>query len=185
MKQTQKLRQTSILLLLAALFITGTACNGEEAPVEESDADDVRTIEITGVDQMNFVVAEETEGIVTGQQIGEEYELEQILAQPGEEISIRLESRSELPASAMSHNFILLEMDTDVDRFANESMTAPDNDYISPDMEDQVIVATDMLAGGESDTIQFAVPTEPGTYTFICSFPGHYAGGMVGEIVVE
>ena len=39
-----------------------------------------------------------------------------------------------------------------------------------------------MLGGGESDTITFN-PPEPGVYTFICTFPGHYML-MMGEFHV-
>ena len=42
---------------------------------------------------------------------------------------------------------------------------------------------TKMLGGGESDTITFDAP-EPGTYIFICSFPGHYQL-MMGEFIVS
>jgi len=44
-------------------------------------------------------------------------------------------------------------------------------------------VYTRMLGGGESDTITFDAP-EPGTYIFICSFPGHYQL-MMGEFIVS
>ena len=40
-----------------------------------------------------------------------------------------------------------------------------------------------MIGGGESDTITFDAP-EPGTYIFICSFPGHYQL-MMGEFIVS
>ena len=40
-----------------------------------------------------------------------------------------------------------------------------------------------MIGGGQSDTIEFDAP-EPGTYDFICSFPGHYSV-MKGKFIVE
>jgi len=76
-------------------------------------------------------------------------------------------------------------MGTDVDAFARESLSARDNDYISPNFEDNIIASTAMLGNGESDTVTFTVPEEPGEYTFICTFPGHYAGGMVGKLIVQ
>lgn len=40
------------------------------------------------------------------------------------------------------------------------------------------------ISPGQTDTIEFAVP-EAGTYTFICSVPGHAIAGMLGDLVVE
>src|SRR5690625_6378699 len=85
----------------------------------------------------------------------------------------------------MSHNFVLLEQDADADAFARASLVASDNDYIAPSLEDQVIIHTSMLGNGESDTITFTAPEEAGEHTFLCSLPGHYAGGMIGTLVVE
>ncbi|MGD1893724.1 MAG: plastocyanin/azurin family copper-binding protein [Cyclobacteriaceae bacterium] len=46
-----------------------------------------------------------------------------------------------------------------------------------------MIVHTKFIGGGESDTITFEAPS-PGTYDYICSFPGHYAL-MQGKLIVE
>ena len=42
---------------------------------------------------------------------------------------------------------------------------------------------TKTINGGESDTTKFAV--EPGTYSYICTFPGHYQAGMKGTLTVK
>ena len=47
----------------------------------------------------------------------------------------------------------------------------------------EIAAATNPLKGGESGTSEF-IPTEPGTYYYICTVPGHRMQGMVGEIVV-
>ena len=33
--------------------------------------------------------------------------------------------------------------------------------------------------------VTFDAPTEPGEYVYLCSFPGHYAAGMKGLLVVK
>lgn len=43
----------------------------------------------------------------------------------------------------------------------------PDNDYIVPGSQDKIIALTDMVAGGESDTVVFEAPEESGEYTYI------------------
>ncbi len=173
--------------LIFALILSLTACNGEEPaePAEEVVDDGVRTINIIGTDDMKFVVAEAEEGLVTGGQAGEYILLEGIEASPGEELRIRLTTISNLPPSAMSHNLAIVDLGTDIDSFARASITARDNEYIAPEYEDQVIVTTAMLGDGETDTITFTVPETPGEYDYVCTFPGHFAGGMVGILYVQ
>lgn len=177
-----------IISILFTLMFALVACGGEESAeqaAEEVVDDGVRTIEIIGTDDMKFVVREAAEGLITGGQAGQYILLEGIEAEPGEELRIRLTTISNLPATAMSHNLAVVDLGTDVDAFARASITARDNDYIAPDFEDQVIVTTAMLGNGETDTITFTVPDVPGEYDYVCTFPGHFAGGMVGKLIVQ
>jgi len=180
----KKLLFTSILF---ALIMALAACGGEDAsqPAEEIVDDGVRTIEIIGTDDMKFVVREAEEGLRTGGQAGQYLLLEAIYAEPGEELRIRLTTISNLPPTAMSHNLAVVDLGTDVDAFARASITARDNEYIAPDFEDRVIVTTRMLGNGETDTITFTVPEQTGEYDYVCTFPGHFAGGMVGKLIVQ
>lgn len=184
--------------IIVALLFAFTACGGgdtaeestsqesaESAESSETMDDDVRTINIIGTDDMKFVVEEEAEGIVTGEPAGDYILLEAIEVAPGEEIRVTLTTVSNLPPTAMSHNFTIVEMGTDTDAFARASLAASDNEYISPDFEDQVIVNTAMLGDGETDSVTFTAPEEVGEYDYLCTFPGHYAGGMVGTLIVQ
>ena len=45
-------------------------------------------------------------------------------------------------------------------------------------------VGTRTIGSGQSDTVEFVAP-QSGTYTFICSLPGHATSGMVGDLIVE
>jgi len=47
----------------------------------------------------------------------------------------------------------------------------------------EIAAATNPLKAGESGVSEF-VPSEPGTYYYICTVPGHRMQGMVGEIIV-
>ncbi len=177
--------------LLFAFVFAFAACGGEEAP-ERTEAEDqavvddgVRTIEIIGTDDMKFVVREEAEGLVTGGAAGQYILLEAIEAAPGEELRIVLTTISSMPPTAMSHNLAIVDLGTDVDDFARQSINARDNEYIAPEYEDQVIVTTAMLGNGETDTITFTVPEQTGEYDYVCTFPGHFAAGMVGKLIVQ
>jgi azurin len=52
------------------------------------------------------------------------------------------------------------------------------------DVDDPGIIAhTKLIEGEDSDTVTFAAP-EPGTYTFLCTFPEHHAAGEKGSLTI-
>ncbi len=182
----KKMKSILFNFFFITLLFAFTACGGGGDQQETATTDDaVRTIEIIGTDLMKFVVSEAEDGLVTGAQSGDYIILEAIEASPGEEIRVTLRTISDIPKVAMAHNFVLLTFETDAEEFYRASIRAADNDYIAPDYEDRVIVATDLLGDGETDSVTFTVPDEPGEYVFICSFPGHFDAGMVGKIIVQ
>lgn len=162
--------------------------SGAESQETEMADEEVRTIETIGIDDMKFVVEDENmERVTLGDPVGEDNLpiLEGITAEPGEEIRIELTTESELPETAMAHNFVLLTMDADAQTFATAAAQAKDNDYVPADMSDDVIAQTGMAAGGETTEVTFTAPEEPGEYEFICTFPGHYAANMRGTLTVQ
>ncbi|NGP75107.1 azurin [Balneolaceae bacterium YR4-1] len=152
----KQLTTLSILLItVLSLSIPGIAT-----------AQDAKVVEIKGTDQLKFTKTE-------------------ITAAPGQEITVKLTTVSKLPPSAMSHNFLLLTSSVDATKVAQESAKFQDNQYIAPKYEDQIIAHTDMAGGGETVTVTFTAPEEPGDYEYICTFPGHYLGGMKGTLTVK
>ena len=97
-----------------------------------------------------------------------------------QEVTLTLNHNGRFPAISMGHNFVLIKKDVDVNEYALRAAGARNSEYI-PEGNNE-IAFTKMLGGGESDTITFDAP-EPGTYIFICSFPGHYQL-MMGEFIV-
>ena len=110
------------------------------------------------------------------------FDKNEIRVKAGEKVTLTLRHTGKQPVEVMGHNFVLLTQGTDIPTFAGEAASARDNDYIPEDTE-AVIVHTKLLGGGQEDTITFDAP-EPGTYDFICSFPGHYSL-MQGKFIVE
>ncbi len=198
------MRYLTYLFPLLLLFVT--ACGGGSSDNQQQEqsenntqaqatdrttsSNDVRTIDIIGIDKMKYVVKEEgqmlgTAGTVETAQ-GDSYVLlESIDAKPGEEIRIRLTTVSQMPAQAMSHNWVLLSMSADPGAFANAATGAKDNEYIPSDMSDQVIAHTAMVGGGETVEVTFTVPEQTGEYPYICSFPAHFSAGMKGMLNVQ
>ena len=145
----------AVFILFVSLGMLATASVAE-----------TRTVEVEGMDSLKYSVT-------------------QISAKPGERITVKLMNKTSLPPVAMSHNFVLLKKGADPSAFANAAVSAKDTGYIPKDMMDKVIAHTELVAGGETKSVTFNAPKEPGDYTYICTFPGHYASGMKGTLTVK
>ena len=64
-------------------------------------------------------------------------------------------------------------------------MGARETEFIPADQKDKIIANTGLAGPGETVEVSFVAPKEPGTYPYLCSFPGHYAVGMKGDLVVK
>ena len=102
-------------------------------------------------------------------------------AKAGKNIRLVLNHTGKIGKEFMGHNFVLLKKDVDVDDFAMLALDFKENEYIPKNND--FIVHTRMLGGGESDTINFTID-EPGSYTYVCTFPGHYQI-MQGILTIE
>jgi azurin len=125
-----------------------------------------RLVEITGGDDMKYNVTS-------------------IPAKPGETLRIRLVSKGTLPKIAMAHNVVVLKAGAKQIDFVNAASQARATDFIPPDMKDQVLAATGLAGPGETVEVVFKVPAAAGSYPYVCTFPGHFAAGMRGTIVVK
>ena len=66
----------------------------------------------------------------------------------------------------------------------NWELVAGDADPLTVTPEDTINGATSgVIAGGTTATFSFTAPA-PGTYQYVCTVPGHAAGGMVGTFTV-
>lgn len=108
-----------------------------------------------------------------------------IEAKPGEELRVRLTPKGAMPKIAMSHNFVLLKPGTDAAAFVNAGATSRATDYIPPAQKAQVIANTPLAGNNETVEITFKVPAAAGRYPYVCTFPGHFAAGMKGMLVVK
>ncbi|WP_396177072.1 azurin [Flavobacterium sp.] len=99
------------------------------------------------------------------------------------EITLTLKHSGKMEKAVMGHNLVILKSGTDVNSFGAKAAEAKDTDYIPASEAAAIVAQTKLIGGGESDTINFTI-TEPGTYDYICSFPGHLAL-MKGKLIVE
>lgn len=77
----------------------------------------------------------------------------------------------------MQHNLLLLQPGSlqKVGAAADKLAASPDGaeqEYV-PDMP-EVLYATALVNPDDTVTLTFAAPTEPGSYPYICTFPGHW-----------
>ncbi len=84
----------------------------------------------------------------------------------GQEITIELKN-----SGAIEHEFVIMKFGTEV------SQPFDDNDEGNIHWEKEV-------AAGQTETMTFTAPTEPGTYQVVCGIAGHMEAGMVGTLVV-
>jgi azurin len=49
---------------------------------------------------------------------------------------------------------------------------------------DAILVSTKLVDHGKEQVLEFAAPSEPGAYPFVCTFPGHHLV-MRGTMVVN
>ena len=125
-----------------------------------------RTVELTGGDDMKYNVTT-------------------INAKPGETLHVVLKSTGTIPKIAMAHNFVLLVLGADLDAFLKSAANARDTDYVPADQKAKVLASTKLAGPGETVEVTFKAPAKPGSYPYLCTFPGHYAAGMKGQLVVK
>lgn len=150
----------------------GSTENKTEETISESTMETVPGIEnvtisnnwtIEGNDQMKF-------------------DTELIRVKAGEPLEVTLKNVGKMPKESMGHNLVILKSGVDLPTFGGEAAAAADNEYIPKSALSSIIAHTKLLGPGEEDKI--SVTLEKGVYSYICSFPGHYAL-MQGKIVAE
>ncbi|MEM7007636.1 MAG: plastocyanin/azurin family copper-binding protein [Thermodesulfobacteriota bacterium] len=153
------------LLLVISILATGSLILSQTIGIYETKAEP-KVVEVKGLDNFQFSVTE-------------------ITAKPGEEITVKLVNDSKLPAQVMSHNFVLLKQSTDPKTFNDAVLAASPQGVVPEDMNDQLIANTGQVGGGDNKSVTFKTPSAPGEYIYICTFPGHFAAGMKGKLIIQ
>jgi azurin len=113
------------------------------------------------------------------------YSLPAISAKPGEVLQVVLRTMSMQPKTQLAHNFVLLRPAADVNAFITAASRAKQAEYVPADFKPHVIVATSMAGAGETVRATFKAPAKAGTSPYVCSYPGHFGGGMKGTLIVK
>lgn len=141
------------------------------APAADSDAATV-TVNADGVAELTIEAKDSMQ-----------YNAKKFTVTAGQKVKLTLKHVGTMPKAAMGHNLVILKPGVEAAAFAAKAGTAFKEDYFPAASADQTIANTKLIGGGESDTIEFVAPAA-GSYTFICTYPGHW-GAMRGEMIVE
>ncbi len=91
-------------------------------------------------------------------------------------VTVTLTHTGKLPVAAMGHNWVLVPTDA-VEAVAMAGMNAGvAGDYLPAD-DERIVAATELIGGGESSSTTFSLSDlQDGTsYTYVCTFPGHWS----------
>jgi azurin/glucose/arabinose dehydrogenase len=119
--------------------------------------------------------------ITLGTEPGLQYDRTEIQVEAGARVALVFENTDDV-----MHNVVFVQPGT-VESVAqaalNMGLEGPERDYVP--RSDNVLYYTSLLEPGTEETIYFTAPDEPGTYTYVCTFPGHWLS-MQGTLrVVE
>lgn len=100
------------------------------------------------------------------------------------EITLTLKHVGKLDKKLMGHNWVVFET-KNKDAVMKSANTAGEAKDYHPDSK-LMIAATKTIGGGETTEVKFSGKKlkKGGDYTFVCTFPGHYAL-MVGKLIVK
>lgn len=140
------------------------------APAADSDAATV-TVNADGVAELTIEAKDSMQ-----------YNAKKFTVAAGQKVKLTLKHVGTMPKAAMGHNLVILKPDVEAGAFAALASTAFKEEYFPAANADQTIAHTKLIGGGESTSIEFVAPAE-GSYTFICTYPGHW-GAMRGEMIV-
>nr|WP_299216849.1 azurin [uncultured Dokdonia sp.] len=112
-----------------------------------------------------------------------QFDKKEFRVKAGQEVTLTLLHTGKIDIKVMGHNFVLLKPGIAIPAFSAKAAAAGEKSDWIPEGGKNVIAHTKMIGGGQSTSVTFTAPA-PGTYDFICSFPGH-SGLMRGKFIVE
>jgi uncharacterized cupredoxin-like copper-binding protein len=118
--------------------------------------------------------------IALGTKPGLKFDINRLQVKAGSKIKLVFNNNDD-----MTHNFVLVLPGTakEVGDLAfNMGLKGPERNYIPG--TPKVLYHTRLLQPNASEAIYFIAPEKPGTYTYLCSYPGH-AMVMQGTMVVS
>ena len=98
------------------------------------------------------------------------YDVVEIRSRAGSEITVEFVNHS----GGMPHNIVFVNSDSDINPVGLAALSASKTDYVPTNELDRIFGYTSMAGPGETVSVTIRVPEEPGTYPYICTYPGHF-----------
>lgn len=108
------------------------------------------------------------------------YDQSRLSVPAGAKVNLTFENTAS--AEAMIHNAVFIQTGKQMD-VINAGMEVGKEGGFVPEDHPAVIAATDLAQPGETVELSFTAPSKPGTYQYICTYPGHKS--MKGILVVK
>jgi azurin len=109
------------------------------------------------------------------------YDKTLLVAKRGDVISVHFRNNSN-PKFNYHHSFVLTKPEKADEVMMQAYRVGAALDFIPK--SDDVLAASKLIGPGETDTVLFRAPDQPGDYPYICTFPGH-GKAMRGTLRIE
>lgn len=174
-------------MLMAACSGGGPApANGktEEAPAEKEASTEEKAPAKSETMEKNTMSASDTVQLML-KTVGETmntmaYKPGRLSVPAGATVQLTLENTAS--AAAMIHNAVIIQIGKQMDVINAGAKVGQDGGFVPKD-HPAVIAATELAQPGETVKLTFTAPDEPGTYQYICTYPGHQS--MKGILLVK
>ncbi|MES2689021.1 MAG: plastocyanin/azurin family copper-binding protein [Bacteroidota bacterium] len=155
------MKRVSIILVFTALL---AACGTKNTTTDK--AAEAKSYEFT-VNAVGNTMADMT------------YDTREIKVMAGSKVVLNLVNQG--TDGAMLHNLVIVKQGTEKE-VAMEGLNYKETNYFNP-QNTNIIAGTAIANPGASVKLEFTAP-EAGTYTYICTYPGHWMK-MQGVLLVE
>jgi azurin len=169
------MRRKIFLLTLALLTFSGCDRSAAPAPPAQPTGPTIAEIPVSLNDKVQVVAITADDSM--------HFNGNRFTVKTGQPVRVELTNIGHKPKEEMAHNFVLLHPSVDTATFNLLSAQAKASNYLPPDQMDKVIAFTPLAGPGEMVNASFTAPI-PGSYTFLCNYPGHFAAGMRGTMNV-
>lgn len=175
------------MILMGALLATACGNAGEEPQESETQVNETEQTSPAAqeTDAAEEVEVEEKMVSLEVKTTGETmttmaYKPNRLTVPAGAEVKLTLTNSAS--AEAMIHNIVFIERGKQ-DQVSQAGLAAGKENGFLPEDSQYIVAASDLAYPGETVDLTFTAPESPGTYQFICTYPGHTA--MKGVLIVK